>query len=54
MSTLAGPTGSSSSIQMQTVSQSNDGDIGDLTELRLLEWCNLNKYRLGAVLNGKV
>ncbi|TPX68256.1 hypothetical protein SpCBS45565_g03309 [Spizellomyces sp. 'palustris'] len=32
------------------LSQSGDRESGDLTELRYLEWCSINRHRLGMVL----
>ena len=31
----------------------NDRDMGDLTEIRYIEWCNLNKMRLGMIIAGQ-
>lgn len=35
-----------------TDAPNHDREIGDLTELRFIEWCNLNKIRLGMIIAG--
>lgn len=46
-----GTSGSGAQVSREDLSQP-DRESGDLTELRFLEWCSINRHRLGMVLAG--